>query len=55
MIISLFPEITADELGLILGVSGRSAETYIKKLKDEDFIERVGGKKEGFWQIKKQE
>jgi predicted HTH transcriptional regulator len=38
---------------LILGVSGRSAETYIKKLKEEELIERMGGKKEGFWQIKK--
>lgn len=54
IIICLFPEITAEEIGLILGVSGRSVETYIKKLKEEDLIERIGGKKEGFWQIIKQ-
>jgi ATP-dependent DNA helicase RecG len=54
IILSLFPEITAEEIGLILGVSGRSVETYIKKLKEENLIERIGGKKEGFWQIIKQ-
>jgi len=54
IIIILFPEITAEEIGLILGVSGRSAETYIKKLKEDNLIERIGGNKEGIWQIKKQ-
>lgn len=54
IIIVLFPEITAEEIGLILGVSGRSAETYIKKLKEKNLIERIGGNKEGIWQIKKQ-
>jgi ATP-dependent DNA helicase RecG len=54
IIIILFPEITAEEIGLILGVSSRSAETYIKKLKEEELIERIGGNKEGIWQIKKQ-
>lgn len=54
IILSLFPEITAEEIGLIIGVSGRSVETYIKKLKEENLIERIGGKKDGFWQIIKQ-
>jgi len=51
VLISLFPEITAEQIGKILGVSERSAETYIKKLKSEGLIERIGGKKEGTWQI----
>jgi ATP-dependent DNA helicase RecG len=51
VLISMFPEITAEQIGKILGVSERSAETYIKKLKSEGLIERIGGKKEGTWQI----
>ena len=52
ILIFLFPEITADEIGQLIGVSSRSADTYIQKLKKEELIERVGGKKEGVWQIK---
>lgn len=51
-IIALLPEVTAEQIGKILGVSARSAETYIEKLKAEGLIERVGGKKEGAWLIK---
>lgn len=54
IIITLLPEITAEEIGLLLGVSGRSVETYIKKLRDENLLERIGGRKDGFWQIIKQ-
>jgi ATP-dependent DNA helicase RecG len=54
IIISLFPEITAEQIGTIIGVSARSAETYIKKLRNEKLLERIGGRKEGFWQIIKQ-
>jgi len=53
IIIILFPEITAEEIGLILGTSTRTAESYIKKLREEGLIERIGGRKEGLWQIKK--
>ncbi|MDX9882621.1 MAG: ATP-binding protein [Prolixibacteraceae bacterium] len=50
-LIVLFPDITAEQIGSILGISSRSAETYIKKLREEKLIERVGGKKEGYWKI----
>jgi len=50
-LIVLFPDITAEQIGSILGVSPRSAETYIKILREEKLIERVGGKKEGYWRI----
>ena len=50
-LIVLFPDITAEQIGSILGVSPRSAETYIKKLREEKLIERAGGKKEGYWKI----
>ena len=47
----LFPDITAEQIGSILGVSSRSAETYIKQSREENLIERIGGKKEGYWKI----
>ncbi len=51
LLVFLFPEITAEKIGQLIGVSSRSADTYIQKLKKEQLIERVGGKKEGVWQI----
>nr|MBI1230951.1 HTH domain-containing protein [Cytophagales bacterium] len=42
-IIVLFPEATAAQIGEILGVSSRAAETYIQKLKAEGILEREGG------------
>ncbi|HCY41866.1 MAG TPA: hypothetical protein DHV48_11000 [Prolixibacteraceae bacterium] len=53
-IIALYPKITAAETGKIIGISSRATEKHIKKLKDSGLIERIGGRKEGFWQIKKQ-
>ncbi|MDP2061191.1 MAG: hypothetical protein Q8J97_15720 [Flavobacteriaceae bacterium] len=38
----------------MVGISSRATEKHIKKLKDSGIIERIGGRKEGFWQIKKQ-
>ncbi len=51
-IIALYPEVTAVQIGKMLDVSDRSVESYFQKLKSEGMIERVGGKKEGSWQIK---
>ena len=51
VIIGFFPETTAVQIGKIIGVSARSAENYIQKLKLEGYIERIGGKKEGTWHI----
>lgn len=53
-LVCIYPEITAEEIGQFLNVSSRSAETYIKKLKEAGFIERMNGRKEGHWQIIKQ-
>ena len=50
-LIALYPEITAEEAGKIVGISSRATEKHIKKLKDSGLIERIGGRKEGFWQI----
>ncbi|PKR79544.1 transcriptional regulator [Brumimicrobium salinarum] len=54
-LIIVYPEITAEEIGSILGVTERTVQTYIKKLREENFIEREGGRKEGVWLLKKQE
>jgi ATP-dependent DNA helicase RecG len=54
-LISLYPEITAAQIGDILGVSERSVQTYYKKLKEAAIIEREGGRKEGEWIIKELE
>lgn len=32
-------------------VSIRSAETYLRTLREKGFIERSGGRKEGYWRI----
>src|SRR5690606_15006297 len=53
-VVALKPNVTAEGIGKILGVSSRSAETYIKKLRDINWIERKGSNKEGYWQINKQ-
>ncbi|EIJ38797.1 putative transcriptional regulator with HTH domain [Galbibacter orientalis DSM 19592] len=54
-LITITPEIKAEEIGAILDVSERTVQTYLKKLKEDDFIERIGGRKEGYWQIIKQD
>ena len=53
-LLTIFPGITAEEIGRILGVTSRSIETYIKKIKSTGIIERLDGRKEGYWQIIKQ-
>ncbi|PKR80719.1 hypothetical protein CW751_08080 [Brumimicrobium salinarum] len=54
-LIIIYPEITAEEIGSILGVTERTVQTYIEKLREDNFIEREGGRKEGIWLLKKQE
>ena len=47
------PKIT---IPLMIAKSGKSRTTiqkYIKKLKEEKIVERIGGKKEGYWKILK--
>jgi predicted HTH transcriptional regulator len=54
-LISIYPEIKAEEMGVILDVSERTAQTYLKQLREVNLITRVGGRKEGYWDIIKQE
>ncbi|MFT6923846.1 MAG: ATP-dependent DNA helicase RecG [Crocinitomicaceae bacterium] len=54
-LIAICPEIKAAEIGQMLGVSERSVQSYIKSLREKQFIEREGGRKEGEWLIIEQD
>ncbi len=45
------PKITSEELAKIVGISSRKIRDNIKKLKNAGLIRRVGGRKEGYWEI----
>ncbi len=45
-------KITNDELANVLKISARKVRENISKLKENDFVERVGGKKIGYWKLK---
>lgn len=55
ILISLESKITANQIGQILDVSSRTSEKYIQKLREANLIERIDGRKEGVWQIIKQQ
>ena len=44
-------KITAKEIAKCLSVSSRTIEKHIKILKDLQILERVGGRKDGHWEI----
>ena len=45
------PKITSEELAEIVGISSRKIRDNMKKLKDTGILKRVGGRKEGRWEI----
>ncbi len=45
------PQITAIQLAKQIGLTSRAVEKHLKKLKESGKIERVGGRKEGYWHI----
>ncbi|MFO7992030.1 MAG: winged helix-turn-helix transcriptional regulator [Thermoplasmata archaeon] len=49
--ISIDPHITIKELSEELKISTTAVENNIKKLKDKDFLKRVGPPKGGHWEI----
>jgi len=44
-------KITADDMAKAIGITKRNIEKNIKLLKDHGILIRVGGKKEGHWEI----
>src|SRR3989338_3077048 len=45
------PKVTSEELAAIVGISSRKIRENIRKLKDEGLIRRIGGRKEGYWEV----
>jgi len=54
-LIALHQEITAKEIAQLIGITQRTVENYISKLKENQFIEREGSDKSGVWYIKSNE
>ena len=51
LLITIEPSISANEIGKIMGVTSRTIENYLSKLKDDNVIEREGSRKIGLWKI----
>lgn len=51
MLITIDPSISANDIGEIMGVTSRTIENYLSKLKDDKVIEREGSRKIGLWKI----
>lgn len=49
--IKVNPKIKVKELQIITGLSRRGVEWNLAKLKQEEKIERIGSRKEGFWKV----
>lgn len=47
------PKITREQIIDKLGISDRTVSRIMKKLQEMELIERVGARKNGYWQIKK--
>lgn len=48
------PNITQKQLSAILGVTRTAVQKHIKYLRDNDYLERVGSNKNGYWLVKDQ-
>ena len=44
-------KVTTNELSIIVGISVKGVEKHLKKLQADGFLRRVGGRKEGHWEI----
>jgi len=45
------PFLTQQEVATQLGIGFDTAKEYFSKLKNENRIQRMGGRKKGYWQI----
>ncbi len=53
-LITIYPDINAENISKIIGISERTIYKNFNELQENGLIERIGGRKEGFWQIIKQ-
>lgn len=54
ILIAIESSISADDIGKIMGLTSRTIENYLSKLKDDKVIEREGSRKSGYWKIMEQ-
>ena len=47
------PNITKEQLSMIIGISTTAIDKNLEYLKAHNYIERVGSKKTGYWKVKK--
>ena len=47
------PSVTKEEMAKHIGISTTAIDNNIKTLKEKGILERVGGRKEGYWKIEK--
>lgn len=52
--VAIYPDINAEDISKIIGISERTVYKNFNELQEKKLIERIGGRKEGFWQIIKQ-
>jgi predicted HTH transcriptional regulator len=50
-LMAIKPDITAKQISAILGITSRTVENYISKLKKQKIIKREGADKSGYWQL----
>ena len=50
--ISSNPYISAKQLAVLVGISQRKIEGNIQKLRAKGLLERIGGAKGGYWEVK---
>lgn len=55
VLLAMDASITAEEISALIGISERAVFSNLDKLKNANLIERIGGRKEGYWQIIEQE
>ena len=53
-LISENPRITTRELVDIIGIHERNVARNLKTLQERGFLRRIGGRKEGYWQVQTQ-
>lgn len=52
VLLAMDATITAEEISALIGISERAVFSNLNKLKNANLIERIGGRKEGYWQTK---
>ena len=54
-IIETRPNVTKEEMAKYIGISTTAIDKNIKTLREKGILERVGGRKEGYWKINNKE